>query len=163
MAASSDVRNVALVGHGGAGKTTLAEAILFSAKATSRQGSVGDKNTISDFAEDEKERGHSIDSALLYADWKGKTFNLIDTPGYPDFVGQALRSLDAADSAVLVINAYDGVALNTRRMFKAAGDQGLARVIVVNRCDSDNVDTAALEAAITDLAGPGAQSVTGIL
>ncbi len=160
MAASSDVRNVALVGHGGAGKTTLTEAILFCAKATSRQGTVGDKNTVSDFAEDEKERGHSIDSALLYADWKGKTFNLIDTPGYPDFVGQALRALDAADCAVLVINAYDGVAFNTRRMFKVAGEQGLPRVIVVNRCDSDNVDTAALEAAIAEMAGPGAIAVT---
>ena len=120
--AGADTRNVALVGHGGAGKTTLGEAMLFAAKAVSRQGRVGDGNTVSDFAEDERERGHSIDTALLRADWKGKSLQIIDTPGYPDFVGCALRALDAVDCAIVVVNAYDGVALNTRRLFKAAGD-----------------------------------------
>jgi elongation factor G len=158
--AGPDTRNIALVGHGGAGKTTLAEAILFAAKMVNRQGSVEDKNTVSDFADDERERGHSIDTSLLHGEWKGKTFNVVDTPGYPDFVAQALRGLDAADCAVLVVHAYDGVMLNTRRLFQAAKEHGLPRVVVVNRCDSDNLNPAAVEAALAELCGPGARPVT---
>ncbi|MHC4930628.1 MAG: elongation factor G [Planctomycetota bacterium] len=158
--AAEEIRNIVLVGHGGAGKTTLGEAILFAAKMVSRQGSVGDGNTVSDFTDDERERSHSIDSAILHADWKGKTFHLLDTPGYPDFVGQAMRGLDAADCALIVVNAYDGVALNTRRLFKLAGERDLPRIIVVNRCDHENIDTGALEEALRELAGPGARPVT---
>ncbi|MGH7163308.1 MAG: GTP-binding protein, partial [Planctomycetota bacterium] len=96
MASSGgDTRNIVLAGHGGAGKTTLAESILFLAKETNRQGRVADKNTVSDFADDERERGHSIDASVLRASWKGRRFNVLDAPGYPDFVGQALRCLDA--------------------------------------------------------------------
>jgi elongation factor G len=158
--AGPDTRNIALVGHGGAGKTTLAEAILFAAKMVNRQGSIGDQNTVSDFADDERERGHSIDAALMHAEWKGKTFNIVDTPGYPDFVAQALRGLDAADCAVLVVHAYDGVMLNTRRLFQAAKEHGLPCVVVVNRCDSDNLDPAAVETALAELCGPAAKPVT---
>jgi len=158
--AGPNTRNVALVGHGGAGKTTLAEAILFDAKMISRQGSIGDKNTVSDSAEDEREQQHSIDSALLHADWKGHTFHVVDTPGYPDFLGQALRGLDAADLALVVIHAGDGVMINTRRLFKRAKDQGLPIAIVVNRCDAENVDSEALQAQILELAGPGAKPYT---
>lgn len=160
VSAPMDLRNIALVGHGGAGKTTLAEAILFQAKVTTRQGSVRDKNTVSDFAEDEKERGHSIDSSILVAPWKGKTFQIIDTPGYPDFLGQALRGLDAADCAVVVVNAYDRVALNTRRTYTAAVNRQLPRVVVVNRCDAENIDVPALEAALLELTGGRAKVVT---
>ena len=99
--AGADTRNIALVGHGGAGKTTLTEAILFATKMVSRQGTIGDKNTVSDFADDEKERGHSIDCTVLHGDWKGKHLNVLDTPGYPDFVGQALRCLDVVDCALI--------------------------------------------------------------
>ncbi|MHC4550122.1 MAG: elongation factor G [Planctomycetota bacterium] len=158
--AGAETRNIALVGHGGAGKTTLAEAILFASKMVSRQGTVGDRNTVSDFAEDERERGHSIDASLLHAEWKGKTFHVIDTPGYPDFVGQARRGLDAADCAVIVVHAFDGVLLNTRRLFKAAAERDIPRVIVVNRCDAENLDPTGLEAALADLCGPGAKPVT---
>ncbi|MHC4972855.1 MAG: elongation factor G [Planctomycetota bacterium] len=158
--AGPDTRNIALVGHGGAGKTTLAEAILYAAGKINRQGSVGDKNTVSDFTDDERERGHSIDTALMHADWKGKDFTIVDTPGYPDFVAQALRGLDAADCAVLVVHAYDGVMLNTRRLFQASKDHGLPRVVVVNRCDSDNIDPAAVETALGELCGPAAKPVT---
>jgi len=155
-----DLRSIALVGHGGAGKTTLAEAILYQAKVTTRQGRVQDKNTVSDFAEDEKERGHSIDSSVLFAPWKGKTFQIVDTPGYPDFLGQALRGLDAADCAVVVVNAYDRVALNTRRMVTAALNRQIPRVVVVNRCDAENIDLPALEAALMELTGGKAKGVT---
>jgi len=158
--AAGDIRNIALVGHGGAGKTTLSEAILFACGATSRQGKVDEKNTVSDFADDEKERGHSIDLSLLHADHKGKRFQVADTPGYPDFVGQALRGLDGADLAVVVVNAYDGVLLNTRRLFNAAREAGLPVVVVVNKCDADNIDMGKLGKGIDELAGPGAEAVT---
>ncbi|MGQ0613684.1 MAG: elongation factor G [Planctomycetaceae bacterium] len=158
--AALDFRNIALVGHGGAGKTTLAEAILFKAKVTSRQGRVADRNTVSDYIEDEKERGHSIDSSLLLAGWNGKTFQIVDTPGYPDFLGQALRGLDAADLAVLVVNAYDGIALNTIRMNRAALNRAMPRVVVVNRCDMENIDPQALRESLAGLFGRAAKAVT---
>jgi elongation factor G len=158
--AGNDTRNIALVGHGRSGKTTLAEAILFASKMVSRQGSIGDKNTVSDFAEDERERGHSIDASLLHANWKGKEFHLVDAPGYPDFVGQALRGLDAVDCAVIVVHAYDGVLLNTRRLYKAAGDRGIPRIVVVNRCDTDNIDLGVLGKALDDLCGTPGKAVT---
>jgi elongation factor G len=158
--AGNDTRNIALVGHGRSGKTTLAEAILFAAKVVSRQGTIGDKNTASDFTDDERERGHSIDAALLHAPWKGKELNITDAPGYPDFVGQALRGLDAADCAVVVVHAYDGVLLNTRRLFHAAGDRGIPRIVVVNRCDSDNIDLGKLGQALDDLCGTAGKAVT---
>ena len=157
--AVADTRNIALVGHGGAGKTTLAEAMLFAAKMVNRQGKVGEKNTVSDHADDEKERGHSIDMAVMHADWKGKKFHIIDTPGYPDFVGQALRGIDAADCVVIVVHAYDGVQLNTRRLFQAAGEAGLPRIVVVNRCDAENIDDAKLD-ELGALLGTGGRPVT---
>jgi len=158
--AGNDTRNIALLGHGRSGKTTLAESALFAAKVVSRQGTVGDKNTVSDFADDERERGHSIDATLVHAPWKGKDLNIVDTPGYPDFVGQALRGLDAADCAVIVVHAYDGVLLNTRRLFKAAGDRRIPRIIVVNRCDADNIDLGSLGKALDGLCGTAGKAVT---
>ncbi len=158
--AGGDTRNIVLVGHGGAGKTTLAEAIVFTCGTTSRQGKVGEKNTVSDFADDERDRGHSIDMAVLHATHKGKLFQLVDTPGYPDFVGQAFRGLDAGDIAVVVINAYDGVLLNARRLCKAAREAQLPVVFVVNKCDADNIDLQKLDKGIEDLVGTSAQAVT---
>jgi elongation factor G len=126
----------------------------------SRHGKISDKNTVSDFADDERERGHSIDASVLHADWKGKSFHIVDTPGYPDFVAQAMRGLDAADCAVIVVHAYDGVMLNTRRLYKAARDAKLPCVIVVNRCDADNIDPDKLQSSLEELVGTGAQRVT---
>jgi len=158
--AGNDTRNIALVGHGRSGKTTLAEAILFAAQVVNRLGTVGDKNTVSDFADDERERGHSIDASIVHAPWKGKDVNVIDGPGYPDFVGQSLRALDAVDCAVIVVHAYDGVLLNTRRLFKAAGDRQIPRIVVVNRCDADNIDMGNLGKALDELCGTAGKAVT---
>jgi elongation factor G len=126
----------------------------------SRHGKISDKNTVSDFADDERERGHSIDTAVLHADWKGKRVHIVDTPGYPDFVAAAMRGLDAADCAVIVVHAYDGVMLNTRRLYKAARDAKLPCMIVVNRCDADNIDPDKLQSSLEELVGTGAQRVT---
>jgi len=137
---TADIRNIALVGHGNAGKTTLAEAMLHVAKATNRLGSVDDGSSHSDWDDLEKEKKNSIYTSCLHLDWKEKTLNLLDTPGYPDYVGQALTSLRAVETAVVVIAATAGIGVNTRRMWEAAAVEGLARMIVVTRIDGDNVD-----------------------
>ena len=146
--ATDDIRNVVLVGHAGAGKTSLAEAILHKAGITNRLGSVDDKSSIMDSDDEEKERGHSIDSALAHVHYKGKEINLIDTPGYPDFQGIALSALPAAETALIVVSASAGIQMNTRKMFQAAKDRGMACVFVINKIDSG---TDELETLIHDL------------
>ncbi|NJN14106.1 MAG: elongation factor G [Planctomycetes bacterium] len=158
--AGVEQRNIALVGHGGAGKTTLGEAMLHVAGAVSRQGTIGDKNTVSDFADDERERGHSIDASLLHAPYAKRLFQIVDAPGYPDFLGQALRAIDAVDCAILVVGAYEGVALNTKRAYQAARERGIPVILVVNKCDAENIDLDALDKGIADLCGKTAKAVT---
>src|SRR6059058_3369194 len=134
-----DIRTVALVGHEQAGKTSLADALLFKAKAVDRRGSVDDGSSVSDFDDEEKKHKYSIDSSVLHLDYQGKHVHLIDTPGKPDFIGQALGGLNPVDTAVVVISATAGIQVNTRRMFNEAGKRGLARMIVINKLDSDNI------------------------
>jgi elongation factor G len=150
-----DIRNVALVGHGAAGKTTLADAMLFYSKAVDRKGSVDDGSSISDFDDEEKKRKFSIDTSVLHLDAKGKRIHLLDTPGYPDFVGAALCALDAVENAAVVISAPSGIQVNTRRMFREAGKRELARFIVINKLDADNIHFAELLTAIRDTFGKG--------
>jgi len=133
-------RNIVLLGHGSAGKTTLAEAILHKTGKTNRLGTIEEKNTVADFDEEEKERGHSIHSALLYTTHNGKTINLIDTPGYPDFLGAALTSIPATDCCAIVISASAGIEINTRKLFKAATDANKPRIIIINKIDTENAD-----------------------
>ncbi len=153
MASLKDIRNIVLLGHGNSGKTSLAEAILHKTGVTNRLGSIDEKNTVSDFDDEEKSRGNSIHSSLLYTNHNGKLINLIDTPGYPDFVGGALPAIPAADTAVLVINAANGIEMNTRKLFQAATAAGKARMIVVNRIDADNIDLAELLGQIQETFG----------
>src|SRR3954468_18913864 len=134
-----DIRNIALAGHGASGKTTLADALLFQAKAVDRQGSVDDGTSVSDFDEEEHKRHFSIDTSVLHLDYQGKRINLLDTPGYPDFVGAALGALGAVENAVIVVSGPSGVEVNTRRMFHEAGRRGLARMLVINKLDAENV------------------------
>src|SRR2546429_3093849 len=134
-----DIRNVALVGHGAAGKTSLADALLFKAKANDRRGSVDEGTSVSDFDEEEKKHRYSIDSSVLHMDYQGKRLYLIDTPGKPDFVGQAIGALAAVDCAAVVVSATAGVQVNTRRLFAEAGKRSLARLLVINRLDGDNI------------------------
>ncbi len=139
-----DIRNIVLLGHGGAGKTTLAEAILHQAKATTRLGSVNDGTSMLDYSDIEKDRQHTVDPAMAFVDHAGVTLNLIDAPGYPDFIGGALSVLAGADIAVIVVSASAGIEVNTRRLFKAAQDAGLAVMVVINKIDSENIDLPAL-------------------
>jgi elongation factor G len=135
-----DIRNIALVGHGAAGKTSLADALLYAAKAVTRRGSPDEGTSVSDYDEEEHKRHFSIDTSILHLEWKGKRFNLLDAPGYPEFVGAALEALNAVETAAIVVSAPSGVEVNTRRMFNEAGKRGLARVIVINKMDADNVN-----------------------
>src|SRR5580658_7758317 len=122
-----DIRNIALAGHGVAGKTSLADALLFKASAVERKGSVDDGTSVSDYDDEEKKRHFSIDSTLLHLDHQGKHVNLMDGPGYPEFVGAALEALNAVETAIIVISAPSGIEVNTRRMFSEAGKRGLGR------------------------------------
>lgn len=135
----NDIRDIALVGHGACGKTTLADALLFKAHAVDRCGSVDDETSVSDFDDEEHKRHFSIDTSVLHAEHAGKVLNLLDAPGYPDFVGAALESLNAVETAVIVVSAVNGIEVNTRRMFHEAGKHGLARIIVINKLDADNI------------------------
>ncbi|MFN6960871.1 MAG: elongation factor G [Rhodocyclaceae bacterium] len=148
------IRAVALVGHGGAGKTTLAEALLARAGAIPVAGSVEKGSTVCDFDPQEKAAGHSLQSALVNFAWEDVHIHLIDTPGYPDFAGQALAALAGVDTALVVINAQTGVELMTERMMHAAQQRGLASMIVVNKIDAENLDLSALMADIRARFGP---------
>jgi elongation factor G len=151
--ATGDIRNLVLLGHGGSGKTSLAEAILHTSGAINRLGSVDDRTTVSDYYEEEKEHQHSILSAVVHAQHKGKLLNIIDTPGYPDFVGPAIASIPAAETALIVISASAGIETNTRKMFQLAGEQNKPRVIVINKLDAENIELAELIGAIQETFG----------
>jgi elongation factor G len=145
---TSAIRAVALVGHGGSGKTTLAETLLHKAGVIQAKGSVEKGNTVCDFDAQEKTASHSLNSALVNFAWEDMHVHLIDTPGYPDFAGQAISALAGVDTALIVINAQTGVELMTERMMKWAKDRGLCRMIVINKIDAENVDLAGLVADI---------------
>ena len=137
---TESIRTVALVGHTGAGKTTLAEALLAKAGAIPAAGSVEKGNTVCDFDPLEKEYRHSLNSALVNFAWKNTHIHLIDTPGSPDFMGQAIGALAAVETAVVVVNAETGIQLATDRMLKWAVKRNLCRMIVINRIDAENAD-----------------------
>jgi elongation factor G len=150
---TESIRAIALVGHGGAGKTTLAEALLFKAGAIVAKGSVEKGSTVCDFDAQEKTAGHSLNSALVNFAAEGVHIHLIDTPGYPDFAGQAVAALAGVETAVVVINAQTGIELATERMMRAAQARGLARMIVINKIDADNVDLPGLVSQIRERFG----------
>src|SRR5579885_2856063 len=150
-----DIRNIALAGHRASGKTSLADALLFQAKAVDRRGNVEDGTSASDTDDEEHKRRFSIDASVLHLDHKGKRVYLLDTPGYPDFVGAALGALSAVETVAVVVSAVNGVEVNTRRMFNEAGRRGLARMLVVNKLDGDNVKFPELLKVIQDTFGKG--------
>ncbi|MCA9005349.1 MAG: elongation factor G [Planctomycetaceae bacterium] len=135
-----DVRNVALVGHGAVGKTTVADLMLFQSGATSRLGSVDDGTSLLDTDEEEIDHRISIASTLVHFDYGGHHINLIDTPGYPDFIGQVSGALRAVETALILLNAGHGVEINALRVSKMAQEAGIARMIVLNKCDAENIN-----------------------
>ena len=138
--AASRIRNVALVGHRGSGKTSLHEALLFEAGAVNRLGTVADGTTVSDADEDEKSRGMSISASLASFEWRDVKVNLIDTPGEPSFVADALGALRVCESAVFVINGVMGVEVSAQRLWQRAAELGVARLVYVNMLDRERAD-----------------------
>ena len=136
------IRNVAVVGHGGVGKTSLVEALLFCAGATERMGRVDDGTATTDFDPEEVRRKITINAATAPLEWRDHKVNLIDTPGYPDFVGEAHAALRVADAALFVVDALSGVQVQTEKLWKVADQHGLPRLVVVNRLDRENAQFA---------------------
>jgi elongation factor G len=136
--APSDIRNVALIGHKGSGKTSLAEAILYVAKATPKLGKVDDKSSILDETAEEKDHACSLEASVAYVTWGGKKVNVIDTPGEGSFLAETRLALGAVDAAVLVVSGKDGVQPITERVFGWARAQGLPVLIVISKVDAEN-------------------------
>lgn len=132
------IRNVAIVGHGGCGKTSLASALLFDAGAVNRLGRVDDGTTVTDFDPDEVERKISLLSAVAFLEWKKTKVNLIDAPGYANFLSEARSALRVADAALVVVDAVAGVEVQTEKVWAFAEEYGLPRLVVVNRMDREN-------------------------
>ncbi len=147
---TESIRNIALAGHAGVGKTTLFEALLLAGGAIQTPGTIERGNTISDTDSQEKARAHSIDSCIAHLDHGDCHLNLIDTAGYADFRGAALAALAAVETVAIVVNAINGIEHGTRRMMMHARERGLARVLVINKIDFDGANLAALVDALRD-------------
>lgn len=137
---TKDIRNVVLLGHSGSGKTTFAETMLYESGALSRRGTVEDKSTISDYTNIEQERGNSIFSTLMHAKWKDSKINIIDTPGFDDFVGEVVSSLKVADLGVMLINAKSGVEVGTELIWEYIEKYNTPGMFVINQLDHDKAD-----------------------
>ncbi len=135
-----DIKSLCLVGHGDAGKTTLADNLLFTAKATKRCGNIKDRSSLFDSDDLEQEKQHSLEVSFAHLDWEGRFVTLVDTPGYPDFIGDALCGMAASDMIGVCINAHSGIGVNTRRTWDMAEKMGKARCIIVTKCDVDDAD-----------------------
>jgi elongation factor G len=145
---SAKIRNVALVGHGGSGKTSLAEALLFVAGAIPRLGKVEDGTTTCDFDAEEHQRQISVSLALAPFEWEGHKVNLLDTPGYADFVGDVAAALRVADLAIFVVSAVEGVEVQAEVAWRLAEERGIPRAIFVNKLDRERAD---FERTLNDL------------
>ena len=134
------IRTVGVFGHGSAGKTSLVEALLFDARATTRLGRVDEGNTVTDFDPDEIKRRISVTAAIAPVEWRDTKINLIDTPGYADFVGEVHATLRVCDAAILVIDAAAGVEVGTEQAWRLIGERGVPAIIFINKMDRDNAD-----------------------
>lgn len=150
---TGDIRNLVVCGHGSAGKTTLVDQLLVQSGAVSANPSVDAGTSICDFDEEEKHHKHSVESSVTHFDHAGKHFNLIDTPGYPDLVGQMIGSLRAVETALIAIDAHAGIKVNTRRAWSEAGKAGCGRMLVLTKLDTDNIDFPGLIDSIKEVFG----------
>jgi elongation factor G len=139
---ASNLRNVALLSHSGAGKTSLSEALLYNVKAITRIGNVEDGNTVSDYEPEEVKRGSSVQTALIACSWDNYKVNFLDTPGYDDFLGEVVSALRVVESAAILVSATSGVDVGTERSWDLCEARGLPRVFVVNKMDRENASFA---------------------
>ncbi len=137
---TEDIRNIALIGQGGCGKTLLCEAILSAAGAIPTKGEISRKNTVSDHDVLEKNHQRSLSSSVMHADYKGKRINLVDTPGYSDFIGPAISAIQAVETVAIVVNAQSGIETMTRRLIESAAEHDVFRMIIINRIDFEDVE-----------------------
>jgi len=134
------IRNVSLFSHGGAGKTSLTEAMLFDTKATTRLGRVDEGNTVTDFDPDEIKRRISISTAVAPLEWRDTKINVLDAPGYADFLGEVKSALRVADAAIVLLDASAGVEVGTEQAWRLAEERGSPRILFVNKMDRENAD-----------------------
>ena len=134
------VRNIVLVGHSSSGKTSLAEALLFNTGAVNRLGKVDDNTSISDFDPEEQRRKISINTSLIPCEWNDYKINVLDTPGYVDFVGEVKSALRVADCAIVVVDAVSGVEVGTELVWQYAEEMKMPRFILINKLDRENAD-----------------------
>jgi elongation factor G len=151
---SEAIRNVCLVGHIGTGKTSLAEALLFKAGAIKRRSTIAEKNTVSDFDPEEKERGMSLDAALMHCAYAEKHLNIIDCPGFADFIAGAVQGLAATETTVLTVNAVAGVEVLTRKLWSMSEGRGLARILALTRMDDPRAKFTEHVETLKELFGP---------
>ena len=137
---TKEIRNVCLMGHGGSGKTSLAEAMLFNTGVLDRFGKVADGTTVMDFDPEEIKRKISISTSIAVCEWKGYKINIIDTPGYFDFVGEVKQGIRVADSAIITVSAKSGVAVGTEKAWSYAKEQGIPVLFCINKLDEENAD-----------------------
>ena len=134
------IRNVVLIGHGGSGKTTLAEAMLYNGKAVERAGTINEGTTVSDFDPEEIKRQISISASVLPVEWKNNKINILDTPGYFDFMGEVVSSLRVAEGAVLLVDAASGIEVGTEKGWEYTSDRDMPRILFVNKMNRENAD-----------------------
>lgn len=149
-----ELRNIAVCGHGSAGKTSLVDHLLVKTGAVTGTPSVDDGTSVCDFDEEEKHHKHSIEAAITHCSHAGKLLTLIDTPGYPDLIGQTIGALRGVDNALIVIDGHAGIKVNTRRVWKEAGERGLGRILCITKVDDHSVDLPALLDTIAEVFGP---------
>ncbi len=156
---SESLRNITVIGGSDSGKTSLVDALLFKAGVASRLGKIDDETSLSDFDPDEKAKKHSLNLSVLHLNHKKAEMNLLDAPGYPDFIGEAISSLYAAETALISINAFNGIVYNTRRMWDEATERRLAKVIVINKLDMENIEWDTLIGSIRETFGQHCQPI----
>ncbi len=150
---TKDIRTIVLLGHGASGKTSLVESMLYKAGATTRLGSVENGTSVVDYDPDAKEKKHSIDSSILHCNWKGCEINIIDTPGYADFIRDTITSLVAAETALIIISATDGIQVNTRKLWELACQRGLGKIIILTKVDGENINYQSLLESVKNTLG----------
>jgi len=137
---AKDIRNVIILGHSGCGKTLLTEAMLFNTGAIPKMGSIADGTTVSDYNEDEKEKKHSASTSLMSATYSSRKINILDTPGYTDFVGEMIGGLKVADACIVVVNATGGIEIGTERSYRMAMEKGVPCIFFINMLDKEHAD-----------------------
>ena len=137
---TGNIRNVGVFGHSGSGKTTLVETMVFESKGSQRRGSITQQNTLSDYTNIEKEKEHSIFSTPLHAVWKSSKINIIDTPGYDDFIGEVLSTLKVIDTAIMTINAQNGIEVGTEIIWDYIQEYKKPTIFVINQMDKEKAN-----------------------